>query len=87
MAEVFVVTDADRDVEQIVLRQRVAGVELQQRPQDEVVFRIRFRNVDIVVPVDAQRRRDQQPEIPGFHGVKARLLLHPPGLCRDLARQ
>src|SRR2546430_11685023 len=78
--KIFIVADADGKVEQVVVGQRVAGVESQQRPQDEVFLRVPLRSVDVVVPLDAQRRRNQQPEIARLEAVGLGFQLTMPGL-------
>ena len=82
--EIFVVTDGDVEVQEIPLSNWITSVEGQGWAQDEIVLWVGFGEVDVVVPIEAERRSDEEAEITAFEGVWLRFEGEDALLCGGL---
>jgi hypothetical protein len=69
--EVVVVADAEPEVEQVSLRQRIGGGHCEARAKDEVVLGVVILEMHVVVVVEAQGGGEEQSKVPGAISVRA----------------
>ena len=85
--QIILVAERHVEAQQVALGDGITQGQPQRRAHDIILERIGPGGVDIIIPIKAQRGRDQQSEVAGLDGVGLGLLLAAQGFRRRVASQ